>query len=140
MKLKVPLGKRDLHEASVRPNACLLCLAVLGMAACSPLLAQSPTKSPATSSAEPIPLNPNRTVLLDREGKRLLVRTRVVLREGMLEMLCCPAQTKEHESILAVDSRAYVIHAGLIALGAKPGTPVQYQPAYKAPTGQPIDI
>ncbi len=87
-----------------------------------------------------IALNPNRTVLLDREGKRLLVKTHVVLREGLLEMLCCPAQTKEHESILAVDARANVIHAGLVALGAKPGAPVQYRPEFKPPTGQPIDI
>jgi hypothetical protein len=87
-----------------------------------------------------VSLNPNRTVLLDREGKRLLVKTHVVLREGLLEMLCCPAQTKEHESILAVDARAYVIHAGLVALGAKPGLPVQYRPQFKPPSGQPIDI
>jgi hypothetical protein len=87
-----------------------------------------------------IALNPTRTVLLDREGKRVLVKTHVVLREGMLEMLCCPSQTKEHESILAVDARAYVIHAGLVALGAKPGGPVQTQPQFKPATGQPIDI
>lgn len=87
-----------------------------------------------------IALNPNRSVLLDREGKRLLVKTHVVLREGMLEMLCCPIQTKEHEAIVAVDARASVIHAGLIALGAKPGTPVQYRPEFKPPSGQPIDI
>ena len=85
-------------------------------------------------------LDPNGVVRLDREGKRLLVKTRVVLREGMLEMLCCPAQTKEHESILAVDARAYIIHAGLLALGAKPGAPVQFRPEFKPPTGQQIDI
>jgi hypothetical protein len=85
-------------------------------------------------------LDPNGIVRLDREGKRLLVKTRVVLREGTLEMLCCPAQTKEHESILAVDARAYIIHAGLLALGAKPGAPVQFRPEFKPPTGQQIDI
>lgn len=105
------------------------------------------TKSSTTSKGqakqadeELIALDPNRVVLVDRAGKRLLVKTRIVLREGLLEMLCCPAQTKEHESILAVDAKAYVIHAGLLALGAKPGTPVQYQPIFKPPTGQPIDI
>jgi len=96
--------------------------------------------SEAKSSTEFRSLNPNGTVLLDPVAKRLLVKTRVVLGEGLLEMLCCPAQTKEHESILAVDAQAYVIHAGLLALGAKPGSPVQYQPQFKAPTGQPIDI
>ena len=87
-----------------------------------------------------VSLDPNGVVRLDREGKRLLVKTRVVLREGVLEMLCCPAQTKEHESILAVDAKAYIIHAGLLALGAKPGAPVQYRPEFKSPTGQQVDI
>jgi uncharacterized protein YbaR (Trm112 family) len=72
------------------------------------------------------------------QNKRLLIKTKVVLREGLLEMLCCPVQTKEHESVLAVDAQAYVIHAGLLVLGAKPGTPVQYFPDFKPPTGQKI--
>jgi hypothetical protein len=132
-----------------RPIVIFLSIAALGDMGRlpSPLRAADPIQKPATGGAisgkpadEVVALNPNRTVLLDREGKRVLVKTRVVLREGFLEMLCCPAQTKEHESILAVDSRAYVIHAGLLALGAKPGAPVQYRPDYKPPTGQPIDI
>ena len=68
-----------------------------------------------------IPLNKQHTVLLDRAGNKLLLRAKVVLRDGILEMLCCPKQTKEHESILAVDAKAFIIHAGLLALGAKPG-------------------
>ncbi len=87
-----------------------------------------------------IPLDPKGIVQLDRVGKRLLVKTHVVLREGFLEMLACPAQTKEHESILAVAGKAYVIHAGLLALGAKPGAPVRNLPKFEPPTGQPIDI
>jgi hypothetical protein len=100
----------------------------------------TPAGSPKAASGEPIPLNPEKTVLLDRTGKRLLLKTRVVLREGLLEMLCCPAQTKEHESILAIDAKAFVIHTGLLALGARPGKPVQYEPQFQPPTGQPIDI
>ncbi|HEV3300578.1 MAG TPA: YdjY domain-containing protein [Planctomycetaceae bacterium] len=87
-----------------------------------------------------VALDPKGIVQLDHVGKRLLVKTHVVLREGFLEMLCCPAQTKEHESILAVDGKAYVIHAGLLALGAKTGAPVQYQPTFHPATGQPVDI
>jgi hypothetical protein len=139
----------DAKEILVRrPIVFFLWIAALGDMAClpSPLSAADPTPKPAAAAISGkaadgiVALNPNRTVLLDREGKRVLVKTRVVLREGVLEMLCCPAQTKEHESILAVDSRAYVIHAGLLALGAKPGAPVQYRPEYKPPSGQPIDI
>jgi hypothetical protein len=118
-------------------------LAALGLVLTLLLAAPLPAAEPTTTGKAGdglIALNPKRTVLLDREGKRLLVKTHVVLREGLLEMLCCPAQTKEHESILAVDARANVIHAGLVALGAKPGSPVQYRPEFKPPTGQPIEI
>lgn len=100
-----------------------------------------PRKNTAANLANDLkPLNPAKTVLLDPKGKRILLKSKVVLREGMLEMLCCPAQTKEHESILAVDAKAYVIHAGLVALGAKPGKPAEFLPAFKPPTGQKIDI
>ncbi len=86
------------------------------------------------------PLNRRQTVFIDAAGKRLFLKTQVVLRRGQLEMLCCLKQTKEHESILAVDSKAYVVHAGLLALGAKPGRPVQFVPEFRPPTGQRIDI
>lgn len=86
------------------------------------------------------PLNKNKTVLLDAKGKKLLLRSEVVMREGMLEMLVCLKQTKEHESLLSVDTTAQIVHAGLLALGAQPGTHVQWQPEFKAATGQQIDI
>ncbi len=108
------------------------------------VLGETQTKPPqdaATKASEDlIPLNPSKTVLLDRKGKRVLLKAKVVLREGLLEMLCCPSQTKEHESIFALDAKAYVVHAGLLALGAKPGKPVQFRPEFKPPTGQKIDI
>ncbi len=94
----------------------------------------------AEKSKEPVPLNKQGTVLLDVSGKRLLLKTKVVLREGLLEMLCCLKQTKEHESILAIESEAYVIHTGLLALGAKAGSPVRFQPEYSPPTGTRIRI
>jgi len=86
------------------------------------------------------PLNRQKTVLLDVQGKRLLLKTKIVLREGMLEMLCCLKQTKEHESILSLDAKAYVVHTGLLALGVKPGKPVQFYPKYVPAEGQKINI
>lgn len=86
------------------------------------------------------PLNKQKTVLLDKENKKVILKTQVVFRAGLLEMFCCLKQTKEHESILSLDSEARAVHAGLLALGAKPGTPVQFLPEYKPPTGQTIDI
>jgi hypothetical protein len=100
--------------------------------------AQQP--SPVPSIQKLVPLNKQETVLLDKEGKRVLLKSKVVLREGLLEMLCCLKQTKEHESILAVDAEARIIHAGLLAIGAEAGRPVQFYPNFVAPQGQVIDV
>ncbi len=94
----------------------------------------------AAAQAGLAPLNKEGTVLLDVKGKRVLLKTQVALRQGSLEMFCCKKQTKEHESILSLDAMAQAVHAGLLRIGAKPGTPVQYNPEFQAPTGQKIDI
>ncbi|WP_339727887.1 YdjY domain-containing protein [uncultured Gimesia sp.] len=87
-----------------------------------------------------VALNKQKTVLLDLEGKRLLLKTKVCLQEGVLEMLCCKKQTKEHESILSIDSSAKAIHAGLLAIGAKVGSPVRFSPKFQPPQGQKLNL
>ena len=122
----------------------LLIAVILGVEMCGPspsgLAADVPSPTKATAKAEPIPLNPQKTVFLDKAEGRLLVETKVVLQDGLLEMLCCLKMTKEHESILSVDAKAYTIHAGLLALGAQPGRPVRFTPEFQPPTGQTIKI
>lgn len=86
------------------------------------------------------PLNKQGTVLLDTEGHRLLLKGSVCLRRGALELLCCLKQTKEHEAIVSVDTKAYVVHAGLLALGVEQGKPAEFDPEFKPPTGQRIDV
>jgi hypothetical protein len=93
-----------------------------------------------SAKVEPVPLNKAGTILLDRPGKRLLLKTEVVLRAGVLEMLCCKKRTKEHESIVAVDGRAKDVMVGLLAIGAKKGSPVSYDPKFTPPTGSKLDI
>lgn len=85
-------------------------------------------------------LNPEQTVVLDKARQRLLLRTQVACSDCLLEMLCCTEQTKEHESLLWFRGRAAVVHAGLLALGAKPGTPAAFSPEFKPPTGQKVRI
>ena len=127
---------------------CLSCLMVVGLgslvfqacAADEPVGKDKPPAKGADSKGEPTPLNKSGTVQIDLKGKRLLVKSEVVLREGLLEMLVCLKQTKEHESLLSVDAKAQVIHAGLVALGAEVGTPAKFVPEYKSATGQQIDI
>lgn len=77
---------------------------------------------------------------IDREKNIVYVDGRISLRKGQLEMFACPPNTKEHESIVSVESEAFVLHAGLLAVGAEIGTPVQFAPEYKPPTGTKIDI
>jgi len=107
---------------------------------------QPPQKAPgdsAPAATAPVPLNPEKTVLIDKTNKKLLVLSTVCLREGALEFLATIKGTKEHEAILAVDAKAYVIHTGLLALGAKTGRPAVYgdRPEdHSPPTGQEIEI
>lgn len=119
-----------------------LLLLTPSMRADDPAPAGKPQAKPAAEApaAKPVPLNRQETVLIDRQQRKLILKTKVVLTAGLLEMLLCKAQTKEHESILAIDSDAYVIHAGLLALGVEPGTPVKYQPEFQPPTGPKIKI
>lgn len=107
-----------------------------------PKKADTVTADPARPAGEgkPVPLTKNGAVVLDAKGKKLLLKTKVVLREGVLEMLVCRKQTKEHEAILSIDAPAFVIHSGLLALGLEPGTPVQFTPEYKAPSGPRVDV
>lgn len=86
------------------------------------------------------PLNKQGSVLIDPKNKKVILYTTVVLREGLLEMFCCLEKTKEHESILSVDARAREVHAGLLAVGAKPGKHVEFRPDFKPPTGERIDV
>jgi hypothetical protein len=77
---------------------------------------------------------------VDKKNNRVIVGGVICHREGPLEMFACPRQTKEHESVVSVNSRAFVMHAALLAVDAKPGRPVQFEPMYKPAYGQVIDI
>ncbi|HEX3601931.1 MAG TPA: YdjY domain-containing protein, partial [Lacipirellulaceae bacterium] len=73
-------------------------------------------------------LSPRYPIWLDTKEKAVLVDGQICLREGMLEMFSCTRNTKEHESIVSADTKAYLVHAGLLSLGAQVGHPVQFQP------------
>ena len=87
-----------------------------------------------------IPLTQDKTLFLDQKSKALYLEAYVVLEAGLLEMLCCPAQTKEHESILATRCAPQLVHAGLLALKAEPGTPAQFSEQFQPPQGEKLEI
>lgn len=119
---------------------CCFSIAALGADEQVPAEQEARTAASAAKSGKLTPLNKEGTVLLDPVNKKLIVKSKIVLREGMLEMLLCKEHTKEHESILAFPGKAYIIHAGLMALGVDPGTPVVFSPSFKPPTGPELNL
>ena len=79
-------------------------------------------------------------IWIDPQEQAVTVEGQISLREGMLEMFACTRNTKEHESIISANTKAYLVHAGLVALGAEPGHPVRFQPKYMPPTGTEIEV
>lgn len=77
---------------------------------------------------------------LDAKRNRVVVDGRISLRRGVLEMFACKRNTKEHESVVALDAKAFVLHAALLAAGADTGGPVQFDPEYKPPHGTEIQV
>jgi hypothetical protein len=103
-----------------------------------------PTK-PAPTLKLPEPkgakrLSPDYDAWIDPKHKAVIVDGQVSLREGMLEMFACTRNTKEHESIVSANTKAFVVHAALLLLGAEPGRPVQFVPKYRPPTGTEIEV
>ena len=55
-------------------------------------------------------------------------------------MFVCPINTKEHESVIAAHATAAEVHAALLAIGAEPGKPVQWEPVQKSASGSIIEV
>ncbi|MCL2118273.1 MAG: YdjY domain-containing protein [Planctomycetaceae bacterium] len=87
-----------------------------------------------------IALSPDRSIFLAADRKSVVFLAEVCLREGPLEFFVCSKNSKEHESILSTQAKPSLIHVGLLAMGAEPGTPVQWTPEFAAATGPRIDI
>lgn len=96
-------------------------------------LPEPPKADPANTHK---PLTPGSALLLEvkpdpadakkTKPVRLLLQTEVCLRQGVLEVLLCKTDTKEHEAILRTAVDARLVHGGLLALGLAPGSPVQF--------------
>lgn len=136
----------------------VLTLALLSLAASLPASAWSdeadpkaePEASPSAKEDAAVPPMPEpagfrkisktHDVWINLDRRMVAVDGRVCLRQGPLEMFACPQKTKEHEAVVALNSDAMTVHAALLAVGAKSGSPVQFAPEYKPATGTRIDI
>ena len=129
-------------------NTSLFCLLVLTF---SPFCqGEEGTEKPSADTEERQPsfkppegairLAKEHDVWANMKTKQVIVDGYVCLDRGQLEMFACPKGTKEHESVVAVNAPARFVHAGLLAIGIKQGTPVQYSPEYKPASGPKIEI
>jgi hypothetical protein len=123
----------------------VLFLVVVGSLVASQIsAADAPDKPAAAETAADgniVYLNKEHNVWIDKKNKQVVMKGKIAVREGNLEMLACPAGTKEHESIVAVETRAFPVHAALIALGAKVGHPSKFADDKFTPaSGSEIDI
>jgi len=114
------------------------CLAAVSLAVAEESAPTPPPKLPAPEGATR--LSPDYDVWVDSKRGAVLVDGQVSLRRGMLEMFACIRNTKEHESVVTADTQAFLVHAGLLRLGAEPGHPAQFVPAFKPPAGTEIDV
>ncbi|MGE0610689.1 MAG: YdjY domain-containing protein, partial [Pirellulales bacterium] len=85
-------------------------------------------------------LDPDSNVWVDKENKRVVLAGEVCRRDAILEMFACIKGTKEHEAVVSVHCKAFLVHTGLLAVGAEPGHPVRFQPEYEAAEGPEIEI
>lgn len=51
------------------------------------------------------------------------VDAKVCLTEGLLELVACTKDSKEHEALIAIEPKAAHVHAALLLIGAEPGNP-----------------
>lgn len=133
-----------LHSAS-HFGVLLGSFAAVALAGCDN---ESPKPSPSApvkenqASVEAKNVTVGKNVVLEIRGdqRRVRIQTLVCLREGQLEQLMCRKHTKEHEAILTADVDARDIHKALLLTGVEPGSTVQYEPKYKAPSGPKIAV
>lgn len=142
-----------------KPLACLLLsLPLLLPAAEEPAAAVKPAAAEAAAPKPARQLSPELKLALEKlklPGVKINVDlwtvdvdSRVCLREGLLELIACTKDTKEHESIIVVDAKPSHIHTALLLLGARPGSPASQRMVDQAegryisipPSGNPVDV
>ena len=98
----------------------------------------------ASESADPHPeltrLSPKQAVWVNAQSRQLVVGGAIALADGPIEFFACPRKTKEHESVVAVDATAHLVHTGLLAIGLRPGNPASFYPEFKPATGDQVAI
>lgn len=84
-------------------------------------------------------LDPNLPVWIDPKQKQVVILCEACKANYPLEFLVTD-RGRDYESVMVTDAKPSIVHAGLLALGAKPGHPARFQPKYEPATGTVIEI
>lgn len=83
---------------------------------------QTPRQEPTEVKTGELP-----HIKIDLVKKTIDIDAKVVLREGeWLELLACTVNSKEHESVLAIEALPSHVHFALLMLGLEPGAPMRW--------------
>ena len=150
MKISVfRLGHKGCLSKKWGLSLCFLSWAII-FAATSLLAQETPAADEKTAEQADVPildapeelkrLDASEPIWVTKDRTRVLLNGTICLREGLLEFFACRTGSKEHESIIALDIKPYLIHAALLVIGAKKGTPAQFEPDFAPPTGEEIEV
>lgn len=84
-------------------------------------------------------LHPKLPVWIDLRRKQVVMMGTVCQADYPLEFFVTYPD-RAYEAIVSSDVRPSLVHAGLLAIGAKPGKPVQFQPEFTPPSGMEIAV
>jgi hypothetical protein len=84
-------------------------------------------------------LHPEQPVWIDMKNRQVVLQGEVCSAGYPLEFFAT-YPNRSYESVLSVNVQPSVVHAGLLAVGAKPGHPVRFQPEFTPPKGTEVAI
>lgn len=144
------MNHRHTSRMAIRPIICVFLALPLvlsaGEASTAGKLETTEKPSPGLQAALEKLVMPG--VKIDVDQWCVDIDARVCLVEGMLELIACTKNTKEHESIISVEAKPSHIHTALLLLRAKPGNPAMQKALDPEgtrfipvpPSGSPVDV
>jgi hypothetical protein len=88
---------------------------------------------------ELVKLVPDNPVWIDKKNKAVILIGTVCKANYPLEFFATYPD-RGYESVVVIYTKPSVVHGALLALGALPGKPVQYEPKYTPPSGTEVAI
>ena len=86
-----------------------------------------------------VPLSRDQPVWVDKLNKHVVLLGEVCEPGYPLEFFATYAN-RSYEAVVAVNVAPSIVHAGLLAVGAKPGHPARFQPRFVPPSGTEVAI